>query len=358
MAPRRDEGPGRVKVFKPGELGRGVAIRGTGSHLPARVVTNADLADMGAPLAPAEMEKLTGVRERRWVGEGEATSDLAAGAGRAALAMAGLAPAALERLVLATVSPDHPSPAAACATHAALGLPPIPAFDVAAACAGFVYALDLAARCVATGDAAVLAIAADVRSRWLDVTDRATCALFADGAGAAVLTPGPVGEGLVAVGTVADGAGARSIYVPAGGSREPASAASVAAGRHAITMTDGPKIYLEAVAGMLAVAHATLAACDLTFADIDLLVPHQANYHIVKRVAWKAGVPLARVACNIERVGNISGATTAVALDEALRAGRLGAGAKVLVVAAGAGYTAGAALIVVDAALAARAAGA
>lgn len=346
-----------MKVFKPGELGRGVALRGTGHHLPARVVTNAELVALGAPLAAAEMEKLTGVRERRWVGADEATSDLAAGAARRALAMADCAPAAVERLVLATVSPDHPSPAAACATHALLGLPPLPAFDVAAACAGFVYALDLAARAVATGDEAVLAIAADVRSRYLDVTDRATCALFADGAGAALLTPGPVGTGLVAIGTLADGAGARAIYVPAGGSREPATAATVAAGRHAIRMVDGPQVYLEAVAGMLAVAGEVLAACGLGFADVDLLVPHQANFHIVKRVAWKAGLPLERVACNIARVGNISGATTAVALDEALRAGRLGPGARVLIVAAGAGYTAGAALLVVDEALAARAAG-
>ena len=344
-----------MRVFKPGDLGRGVALRGTGACLPGRVVSNADLAALGAPLTPAEMERLTGVRERRWVADGEATSDLAAGAARQALAMAGLAPEAIARLVLATVSPDHPSPATACAVHAALGLPPVPAFDVAAACAGFVFALDVAARAVATGDEAVLAIAADVRSRYLDVTDRATCALFADGAGAAVLTPGPVGQGLVAVATVADGAGARSIYVPAGGSREPASAETLAARRHAIHMTDGPQIYLEAVAGMLAVARQILDACGLGFADLDLLVPHQANFHIVKRLAWKAGLGLDRVACNIERVGNISGATTAVALDEALRQGRIGVGAKVLLVAAGAGYTAGAALIVVDEALAARA---
>ena len=346
-----------MKVFKPGDLGRGVAIRGTGARLPDRVVTNADLVAMGAPLTAAEMEKLTGVRERRWVAPDEATSDLAAAAGRQALAMAGLRATDVERLVLATVSPDHPSPAAACLVHAALGLPPVPAFDVAAACAGFVFALELGARAVATGDAAVLAIAADVRSRYLDVTDRATCALFADGAGAALLAPGPVGAGLVAVGTTADGAGAGSIHVPAGGSRRPASAETVAARAHCIHMADGPRIYLEAVAGMLAVAEATLAASGLGFADVDLLVPHQANFHIVKRVAWKAGVPMDRVACNIGRAGNISGATTAVALDEALRAGRVGAGATVLLVAAGAGYTAGAALLVVDEALARAAKG-
>lgn len=334
-----------MKVLRPADFGRGVALLGTGSCLPEWVVTNEDLVALGAPLTAAEMEKLTGVRERRWCQPDESTGDLAAGAARAALADAGVAASAIERIILATVSPDYPSPATACGVHAALGMAPIPAADVVAACAGFVFALDSAARAVLTGEGPVLAIAADARSRWLDVTDRATCALFADGAGAAVIGPGPVGLGLIAIGTVSDGAGAKSIYVPAGGAREPASAATVAAGRHRIVMHDGPQVYLEAVAGMLAVATEVLEACGLGFGDVDLLVPHQANFHIVKRVAWKAGVPLEKVAVNVERVGNISGATTAVALAEALAAGRVGPGGKVLIVAAGAGYTAGAALI-------------
>jgi 3-oxoacyl-[acyl-carrier-protein] synthase-3 len=310
------------------------------------VVSNAELAVLGAPLAPDEMERLTGVRERRWVAEDEATSDMAAAAGRAALAAAGMGPEAVDRLVLATVSPDHPSPATACFVHAALGLGPVPAYDLAAACAGYVFALDAAARAVVTGEERVLAIAADVRSRYLNVQDRATCALFADGAGAALLAPGPVGVGLVAVGLVADGTGARSIHVPAGGTREPASAETLAAGRHTIVMADGPRIYLEAVAGMLHVGAGVLEACGLGFADVDLLVPHQANLHVIRRVAWKAGLPLERVAVDIDTTGNTSGATTALALDRAVRAGRVGPGARVLIVAAGAGYTAGAALLV------------
>jgi 3-oxoacyl-[acyl-carrier-protein] synthase-3 len=226
--------------------------------------------------------------------------------------------------------------------------------DLSASCSGFLYALDAAARAVVTGDDCVLAVAADIRSRYLDVTDRATCALFADGAGAAVLTAGPVDTGLVAIGLMAEGSGAHSIHVPAGGSREPATAESVAARRHTIRMADGPQIYLSAVEGMLLCAESLLDACGLTFGDIDLMVPHQANHHILKRVAWKAKFPLDKVYINIDRVGNISGATTAVGLDEALASGRIGAGSKVLLVAAGAGYTGGAALLVVDEALAAR----
>lgn len=327
-----------MKVFRP----RGVHLLATGSCLPQRIVANADLVAAGAPLSDEEMVRLCGVRSRRWVADGEATSDLAIGAARAALSR--LEGPTIDRVIVATVSPDHPSPATACLVQHALGLPPVPAYDVGAACSGFLYALDAAARAVATGQERVLAIAADVRSRYLDVADRATCALFGDGAGAAILGPGPAEGGLLAIGLAADGAGAKAIFVPAGGSREPASAETVAAGRHSIRMPAGPQIYVHAVDGMLQVAEALLADLGLTFADVALMVPHQASYHVIRRLAWKAGLPLDKVHINVDRVGNISGATVAVGLDEALRGDRLRAGDKVLLVAAGAGYTAGAAL--------------
>lgn len=343
-----------MKILQPADFGRGVRLLGTGSFLPERVVTNADLVAMGAPLTEEEMVRLSGITRRHWVSDGEATSDLAVEAARRALGRAGVSAEAIERLVVATVSPDHSSPSAACLAHGALGLGRVPALDVAASCSGFLYALDTAARAVLTGDDCVLAVAADVRSRYLDVTDRATCALFADGAGAAVLAPGAVGAGLLAIGLMAEGSGAHSIYVPAGGSREPATAETIAQKRHAIRMADGPQIYLSAVEGMLLCAETLLARLGMTFDDVDLLVPHQANQHILKRVAWKAKLPMDRVYVNIDRVGNISGATTAVGLDEALASGRAKAGSRVLLVAAGAGYTGGAALVVVDEALAAR----
>lgn len=337
-----------MKVFRPGDYGRGVRLVATGSYLPGREVTNQDLVAMGAPLSDEDMVKLAGIRSRRWAEDHEATSDLAIEAGRRALARAGLDPQAVERVLVATVSPDHSSPSTACLVHHGLGMQEAPALDLAAACSGFLYGLDMAARAVVTGEDPVLLIAADIRSRYLDVTDRATCALFGDGAGGAVVASGPVGTGLMAIGLVADGSGSRSIYVPAGGSREPATIQSVEARRHTIRMADGPQIYLSAVEGMLYAAETLLSRLEMTFADVDWLIPHQANFHIIKRVAWKAKIPLDRVVLNIEQTGNISGATVPVALDTALTAGRIKPGDRILMVAAGGGYTGGAALYVAD----------
>jgi 3-oxoacyl-[acyl-carrier-protein] synthase-3 len=337
-----------VKVYRP----RAARVAGTGAYLPARVVTNAEVVALGAPLDEAEIVRLSGIRERRWAAEGEATSDLAAAAARAALERSGVEGGRVERLVLATVSPDHPSPAAACLAQTAAGLPRGAAYDLSAACSGFLFALDAAARAVDTGEEVVLAVAADVRSRFLDPTDRATCALFGDGAGAAVVTRGA--PNLAGIALLADGAGARSVYVPAGGSREPASAATVAARRHAIRMEDGAQVYFQAVEGMAAMATALLEALGLAVPEVDLVVPHQANRRILDRVARVLGVPGEKLVSNVERAGNISGATVPVALDEALRAGRARPGARVLLLAAGAGHTAGAALLIVDDELAAR----
>lgn len=340
-----------MKVFRPATTGCGVRLLSTGAYLPSRVVTNQDLVAMGAPLEADEMLRLSGIRERRWAPSAEATSDLATQAGRQALLRAGIPPHEVARLIVATVSPDHSSPSSACLTQAALGLGLAPAMDVTASCSGFLYALDLAARAVVTGESPVLAIAADIRSRYLDVHDRATCALFGDGAGAALVGPAEPGTGLIAIGLGADGTGAKSVYVPAGGSREPATAETVAGRRHTIQMQDGPQVYLSAVEGMLQASELLLAELGMTFEDVDLLVPHQANLHILKRVAWRAKIPLERVAVTLDRTGNISGATVPVALDEALCQGRVREGSRILLVAAGAGYTFGAALYVVDAPL-------
>jgi 3-oxoacyl-[acyl-carrier-protein] synthase-3 len=341
----------KLKVFRPAALGRGVRLAATGAYLPARRVDNAALRALGVPLTEEEIVKLTGVLARRWAAPEEATSDLAVQACRQALARAGVAPAEVDRLIVATVSPDHASPSAACFAQAALGLGQAPAFDVTASCSGFLYALDLAARSVCTGDARVLACAADVRSRFLDLSDRATAALFGDGAGAALVTDGAPGEGLLAVGLLADGAGARAVHVPAGGSREPATAATVAARRHTIQMAQGPQVYLAAVEGMVEVGRALLDACGLTLADVDLVVPHQPNLRILDRYARLSGLGLERLFVQVQETGNVSGASCALALDAALRSDRVRPGMRVLLVAAGAGYTAGAALLKLDDAL-------
>ena len=340
-----------LRIFQPSSVGRGVRVSAVASFLPERVVTNADLVGMGAPLTEAEMVQLSGIRERRWVGPGVATSDLAIAACRIALGRAQLGPDAIDRLILATVSPDHPSPSAACIAQKALALGSAPAFDITASCSGFLYALDLAARAICTGDRAVLACAADVRSAFLDLGDRATCALFGDGAGAAVLEPCAAGEGLLAIGLLADGSGAKSVYVPAGGSRTKATRETVEARLHTIRLEEGPQVYLAAVEGMLATAEALLAALGLRFEDIALVVPHQPNKRILDRLARLARLPEGKLFVNVEKVGNVSGATCAIALDAALAQGKVRAGDKVLLLAAGAGYTAGAALLLVDDAL-------
>jgi 3-oxoacyl-[acyl-carrier-protein] synthase-3 len=338
-----------LKVFRPGVFGVGVRIAATGMFVPPRTVTNADLVAAGSPLDEDEILKLSGIEERRHV-DGEATSDLAIAACRQALARARLGPESVDRLIVGTVSPDHMSPSTACFVQVGLGLGPVPAFDITASCTAFVYALDLAARSIATGDQAVLAVAADVRSKFIDPEDRATAALFGDGAGAVVLQPGPVGAGLLGIGLLADGRGARSVYVPAGGSREPASLDTVRNKRHRIYMEDGPKVYLAAADGMIGTAEALLASLSLGWDDVDLVVPHQPNRRILDRLAKLARIAPDKVIVNITRYGNMSGASCAVALDEALRQ-RARAGHKVLIVAAGAGYTAGAALLEVDDAL-------
>ena len=341
-----------LRILVPAALGRGVRLSSVASFLPPRVVRNQDLVALGAPLTAEEMVRLCGIQERRWAAPGVATSDLAVAACAAALRSAGLAPREIDRLILATVSPDHLSPSAACVAQAALGLGEAPAYDLTASCSGFLYALDAAARAVLTGDRHVLACAADVRSSFLDLADRATCALFGDGAGAAVVSQGKPGEGLLAIGLLADGSGAKSVYVPAGGSREPASAATVAGRRHFIRMEEGPQVYLTAVEGMLSTAEALLSSLGLSFDDIDLVVPHQPNRRILDRLQRLAKLPEGKLFINVEKTGNVSGATCAIALDQALRTGRAKPGARVLLLAAGAGYTAGAALLLVDEALA------
>lgn len=344
-----------MNVLRPSSLGRGVRIAAVGSYLPARVVRNDELAALGCPLTPDEIVRLSGIEERRWAAADEATSDLAAAACGLALDRWGGDRGRIDRLVVGTVSPDWMSPSSACIVQHALSLGQTPACDLTASCSGFVYAVDVAARGVLTGDRAALACAADVRSRFLNVEDRATSALFGDGAGACVLEPCAAGQGILGVGLAADGSGARSVYVPAGGSRLPASEATVRARAHSITMSEGPQVYLQAIEGMLATAEALLSALELSMADIALVVPHQPNRRILDRLARLARLRPDQLYVNVERVGNVSGATCAIALDEALTSGRVRAGDKVLVLAAGAGYTAGALVFEADEALLASA---
>ncbi|MFO0746207.1 MAG: 3-oxoacyl-[acyl-carrier-protein] synthase III C-terminal domain-containing protein [Myxococcota bacterium] len=235
----------------------------------------------------------------------------------------------------------------------ALELGPVPAMDLAAACAGFVYGLDLAARAVLTGDRAVLLAAGECRVRSLDRAAAGVRVLFGDGAAAAViargddpdLAAGGLRLALVATALGADGAGHDAIRVEAGGSRQPASLETVAAGLHALAMVDGPHVFYRAVEGFVEIGRALLDPLGLTPADIDLIVPHQPNLRILERVARLMRLPLERFALEVADIGNVGGASVGIALDRALRAGRIGPGAKVVLLTAGAGYTAAAALL-------------
>jgi 3-oxoacyl-[acyl-carrier-protein] synthase III len=322
----------------------GVRLLSTGSDLPERVVTAKEIAERpGSPMTEAEITKLTGIAERHWVSEGESTSDLAARAGRMALERAHLE--TVDRLILSTSSPDYPSPACACIVQRKLSLAPAASHDMAAACAGFVFALDAAARAVLTSDETVLVVAADIRSRYVDPEDRVTCALYGDGAGAAILAPGEKGEGFLAFYLAADGDGAEAIHIPAGGSKKPASHATVDAKEHYLHIVEGPRVFLTALEGMSETADAILKATGYTMSDVDLIVPHQPNAMILDRLCRYMRIPKEKMLVNVERTGNMSSASIAVAFDEALtRDPRVRPGALVLLVAGGAGFCAGSAL--------------
>lgn len=347
-----------MRILDLRSLSSGVRIVATGAYLPETIVSNADLVAHGAPLDAAEIEKGLGILARRRAAAHEATSDLAARACERALAAARVAPSAIDRLVLATVSPDHPSPSTACFVHHLLGLQEAPAMDLAATCAGFLYALDHGARAVLTGDRHVLLCAAEVRSRFVDPTDRASFAVFGDGAGACVVSPGPAGAGLLGIGLLADGSGRESVLVRAGGSRHPASAETVARREHTLRMADGPQVYLAMIEGMVLTAEKLLAGMAMSMDDIAMIVPHQANGRVLTRLARLLRVPEPRIFSNVAQYGNMSSASTAVALHEALSSASLRAGDKLLLVAGGAGYTAGAAILEVDDALLEQARGA
>lgn len=314
----------------------GVRLAGLGAVAGSVVRDNAALCAAGYPEPPAFIERATGIRARRQLGPGESVGGLAARACRRALG--GTAPDTVDSLVLATSAPERLLPPAATRLHRALGLRGAPAHTINAACSGFVFGLDLAARGLLTGDACALVCAAEARSAQVSVTDRATGALFGDAAGAALLRSGPAGAGLLAVGTVT----------------EPPEEAAIVLGRGAsdrLEMRDGPQVYFAAVEGMAALSAALLEASGLAWADIDLVVPHQANGRILRRFCWMVGLDEARSFSNLERYGNTSAASIPLATQEAILSGRVGAGAVVMWLAVGAGGAGGAALVQLDGAL-------
>jgi 3-oxoacyl-[acyl-carrier-protein] synthase-3 len=318
-------------------------ITGTGSYVPAKVLTNIDLERMVATSDEWITER-TGIRERRLVGPGEACSDLAVKAAERALKAAGVSAAELDLILLATCTGDYPLPATACLIQHRLGATRAAACDLSAACCGFVYALSVADAYVRTGMHHVLVIGSEVMSAIMDWTDRNTCILFGDGAGAAVVSASVGERGILSSHLRSDGALCDLIAVPGGGSRNPPSEKVVAERMQFIKMK-GNETFKVAVRTLEDIARETLAANNLTVKDLDLYVPHQANMRILKAVADRLGLPLEKVMLNLDRYGNTSAASIPIALDEAMQEGRIKEGSLVMVGAFGAGLTWASALI-------------
>jgi 3-oxoacyl-[acyl-carrier-protein] synthase-3 len=312
------------------------------SWLPERRLTNADLEKM-VDTTDEWIRTRTGIRERRIADPADATSDLAARAGSLALERAGLAASDIDMLIVATSTPDMLMPSTACLAQAKMGLT-CPAFDVNAVCTGFIYALDVATCVIESGRArTVMVIGADVLSSIVDYTDRSTCVLFGDGAGAVVLTASET-PGVLGVHLGADGTGADLLYIPGGGSASPACPDGLAAGAHHIKM-NGNEVFKFAVRAIPQVTREALEESDLTVTDIDWLVPHQANQRITDTVAQRLGIPAEKVVCRIEDTGNTSAASIPIALDSLYDGGHLRPGHVLALVGFGAGLTYGAAIV-------------
>ncbi|HZE88353.1 MAG TPA: beta-ketoacyl-ACP synthase III [Verrucomicrobiae bacterium] len=320
-------------------------IRGTGSSLPEKVVTNFDLEKL-VETSDEWIATRTGIRERRVAREGETMSQFAVQASVRALEMANTPAAAIDLIICATVTPDMPIPSTACIIQHRLGATRAAAFDLSAGCSGFTYALSIADQFIRSGTYRnVLVIGAELLTKYLDWSDRTTCILFADGAGAVVLTGEETdGRGIVATAIHADGSMADYITLPGGGTLHPPTAESVRSGLHFIRMK-GNETFKLAVRSIEEVCREVLAAAGVTAAEVDLFVPHQANRRIIDAVGSRLGMPPEKVYLNIERTGNTSSASIPIALDEANRKNLVHPGDRVLFAAFGAGLTWGAALV-------------
>lgn len=318
-------------------------ITGTGSYASSRVLTNADLERMVAT-SDEWIRERTGIGERRLAGTGEACSDLAVQAGRRALAAAGLSATNLDLILLATCTGDYPLPATACLVQHQLGATRAAACDLSAACCGFVYALSMADAYVRTGMRHVLVIGSEVMSAITDWTDRNTCVLFGDGAGAVVVSAGEGDRGILSTHLRSDGALCELIMVPGGGSRTPPSEKVIAERQQYIKMR-GNETFKVAVRTLEEVARETLAVNGLRIEDLDLYVPHQANIRILRAVTERLGLSMDKVMLNVDRYGNTSAASIPIALDEAVRGGRVKDGSLVMLGAFGAGLTWASAMI-------------
>jgi 3-oxoacyl-[acyl-carrier-protein] synthase-3 len=315
-----------------------VEIVSTGRYLPDRVLTNADLEQM-VDTTDEWIRERTGIRERRIADAATGAADMGAAASRVAMERAGVQPGELDVIVVATATPDRLLPSTACDLQALLGATNAAAYDVSAACSGFIYALAVAEGQVAAGSAEIaLVVSAEKMSGIVDWTDRSTCVLFGDGAGAAIVRRVGNGHGVLSNFIRSDGTLAELLWRPAGGVKVPLDVALLDRKMHLVQMA-GREVFKSAVRSMAEAADQALMRAGLTGSDIDLLIPHQANIRIIEATARYAGIPMEKVFVNVDRYGNMSSATVPVALDEAAEQGRIRRGDNILLVAFGAGFT-------------------
>jgi 3-oxoacyl-[acyl-carrier-protein] synthase-3 len=328
-----------------GSAVRRAKISALGTYVPPRVLTNFDLEKMVDTSDQWILER-TGIRERHLSEKGIGTSTLAAEAAKVCLKKRGISADEVEVIIVATVSPDMPFPATACLVQDKIGAHHAWGFDLGAACSGFLYALQVGAKLVESGaQNKVLVIGADTMSSLIDYTDRSTCILFGDGAGAVLLEPADASEeGIIDFVHEIDGSGAMALHMPAGGSLLPASVETVTKKQHFVHQ-DGQTVYKFAVRKMAEAAETVLGRNGLTGADVSCLIPHQANRRIIESTAQRLGLPLERVVINIDRYGNTTAATVPLAMQTACDEGRLKRGDHVLLASVGAGFTVGATLL-------------
>jgi 3-oxoacyl-[acyl-carrier-protein] synthase-3 len=320
---------------------RGVRVTGWGAYTPECVLSNADLEKM-VETNDEWIATRTGIRERRIAGPGETTASMAAVAGLRAIATAGLTPEDIDLILVGTLTPDYPLPSAAVLVKEAIGNKHAAAMDLAAACSGYVFGHAMAHAYLASGlGKHALVIGSETMSRCTDFTDRGTCVLFGDGAGATVLSASEEPGGTLGIEMTTDTAATYSIWIPGGSSARPTTEETVAAREHFMRMRGGETFKL-AVRKLTATTGRALEDAGLTLDDIDLVVPHQANSRIIEATAKALGFPMEKVYLNIQRYGNTSAASIPIALAEAVAEGRIHQGDRIVLVAFGAGGTAGA----------------
>ncbi len=322
----------------------GARMTGIGHYLPERVLTNFDFEKM-VDTTDEWIVTRSGIRERHIASEDQASSDLAYEASRRALEAAGVNPHDLDLIIVGTVTSDMPFPSTACILQDRLGAKKAAAFDVTAACSGFIYGLSIAHSLIAHGkNEKVLVVGVETLSRITDYEDRTTCVLFGDGAGAAVLEPCEAGEGILSSFMQSDGSYAELLYLPAGGSRRPLTEERLR-NREQYVKMKGNDLFKYAVRAMVDASRIVLKEVDMTTKDLDFLVPHQANLRIIEGVRQRLKLPKEKVIVNIDHVGNTSAASIPIAMSEAVTRGDIVPGDKVLMVGFGGGLTWGAVLL-------------